>query len=126
MIKNEIEQLLSKYKHGNNSHEQRKQQNEWTTKNRSKLVTKIRFKKFKKTCCSSKLIYLSHVEIYKKQYKNNKLKLTASTWNNEFKFPDGSYAVSDIQDYTENIIKKHETLTAIPPNYVYIHRISNR
>ena len=48
MIKNEIEQLLSKYKHGNVSHEQRKNQNEWTTKNCSKLVTKIRFKKFKK------------------------------------------------------------------------------
>ena len=27
-IKNEIEQLLLKYKHGNNSHEHRKQQNE--------------------------------------------------------------------------------------------------
>ena len=126
MTKNDIEQLLSKYKHGNDSHEQRKQQNEWTTKNRSQLVTKIRFKKFKKTCCSSKLIYILHEEIYKKQYKNNKPKLTASTWNNEFKFSDGSYAVSDIQDYTENAIKKHETLTAIPPNYVYIHRISNR
>ena len=30
-IKNEIEQLLSKYKHDNNIHEHRKQQNEWTT-----------------------------------------------------------------------------------------------
>ena len=30
-IKNKIEQLLSKYKHGNNIHEHRKQQNEKTT-----------------------------------------------------------------------------------------------
>ena len=30
-IKNEIEQLLLKYKHGNDIHEHRKQQNEWTT-----------------------------------------------------------------------------------------------
>ena len=30
-IKNEIEQLLSKNKHGNNIHEQGKQQNEWAT-----------------------------------------------------------------------------------------------
>ena len=30
-IKNEIEQLLSKYKHGNNIHEHRKQQKERTT-----------------------------------------------------------------------------------------------
>ena len=30
-IKNEIEQLLLKYKHGNNIHEHGKQQNKWTT-----------------------------------------------------------------------------------------------
>ena len=30
-IKNEIEQLLLKYKHGNNIHQQGKQKNEWTT-----------------------------------------------------------------------------------------------
>ena len=29
--KNKIEQLLLKYKHGNNIHEHRKQQNKWTT-----------------------------------------------------------------------------------------------
>ena len=31
IIKNKIEQLLLKYKHGNNIHEHGKQQNEWTT-----------------------------------------------------------------------------------------------
>ena len=31
IIKNEIEQLLLKYKHGNNIHEHGKQQNEWAT-----------------------------------------------------------------------------------------------
>ena len=40
--------------------------------------------------------------------------------------PDGSYSVSDIQSYIEFIIKKHETLTAIPPIHVYINRTSNR
>ena len=39
---------------------------------------------------------------------------------------DGSYSVSDIQDYIEDIIKKHETLTTIPPIHVYINRINNR
>ena len=34
--------------------------------------------------------------------------------------------MSDIQDYIEYIIKKHETLTAIPPIHVYINRINNR
>ena len=34
--------------------------------------------------------------------------------------------MSDIQDYIEYIIKKHETLTLIPPVHVYINRINNR
>ena len=34
--------------------------------------------------------------------------------------------MSDIQDYIEYIIKKHEKLTSISPTYVYINRINNR
>ena len=41
-----------------------------------------------------------------KQYKNNKLKIIAATWNCKFELPDGSYSVSDIQDYIKYIIKK--------------------
>ena len=41
----------------------------------------------------------------KKQCKNNKLKMIAPTWNDDFKFPDCFYSVSDIQDYIEFIIK---------------------
>ena len=62
----------------------------------------------------------------KKQYKNNKLKLSASIWNGEFELPDRSYSVSDIQDYIEYIIIKHEILATIPPIHVYISRINNR
>ena len=64
--------------------------------------------------------------MWKKQYKNNKLKIMAPTWNDEFEFGDGSYSVSDIQDYIECSIKKHETLTTISPIYVYINRTNNR
>ena len=39
-------------------------------------------------------------------YNNNKFKISASTWNEEFELPDGSYSVSDIQDYFEYIMKK--------------------
>ena len=48
-------------------------------------------------------------EKYKKSYKNN------STWNEKFELPDGSYSVSDIQDYFEYIIRKHYTLTDNQP-----------
>ena len=42
-----------------------------------------------------------------KQYKNNKLRIIAPTWNDELELSDSSYAVLVIQDYFELIIKKH-------------------
>ena len=30
---------------------------------------------------------------------NNKFKISAPIWNEEFELPDGSYSISDIQDY---------------------------
>ena len=81
---------------------------------------------------SNKHVALQNVSIYdtwkniRKQYKNNKLKIIAPTWNDDFELPDGFYSVSGIQDYIEFIIKKHETLPTIPPIHVYINRINNR
>ena len=49
-----------------------------------------------------------------------------STWNYTFDLPDGSYSISDIQDYFEFIIKKHETLTENLPNQIYPDEIKNR
>ena len=66
------------------------------------------------------------MENIRKQYKNNKLKIIAPTWNDEFQLPDGSYSVSHIQDYIEYIIKKRGTLTTVPPIHAYINRINNR
>ena len=40
--------------------------------------------------------------------------------------PDGSYSVSDIQDYFEYIIKKHETIADNPPVQIYVNKIKNR
>ena len=57
---------------------------------------------------------------------NNKLKIIASTWNDEFELPDVIYSESDIQDYIEYIIGNHESLTAIPLSHVNINRINNR
>ena len=66
---------------------------------------------------SDKYVVLSNLSIYyackniKKPYNNNKFKISAPTWNKEFELPDGSYSVSDIQDYFKYILKKHETVT---------------
>ena len=42
----------------------------------------------------------------REKVKYNKLNISATTWNEEFKLPDGSYSLSDIQDYFEYILKK--------------------
>ena len=39
---------------------------------------------------------------------------------------DGSYSVSDIQDYFEYIITKHETIANIPPVQIYVNKIKDR
>ena len=59
-------------------------------------------------------------------YNNNKFKISAPTWNDAFDLPDGSYSISDIQDYFEFIIKKHENLTENPPIQIYPHKMKNR
>ena len=38
---------------------------------------------------------------------NNKFKISAPTWNDEIELPDGSYSVSDIQDHSEYVLRKH-------------------
>ena len=41
----------------------------------------------------------------RQQYKSNKLKIIAPTWNDEFEMADGSHSVSNIQVHIEYIIK---------------------
>ena len=60
------------------------------------------------------------------EYNNNKFKFSAPTWNDTFDLPDGSYSISDIQDFFEFIIKKHETSTKNPPLQIYPNKIKNR
>ena len=59
-------------------------------------------------------------------YKNNKFKISAPTWNEEFELPDESYSVSDIQDHFEYIFKKHDRVTDHPSIRIYVNRIENR
>ena len=77
-------------------------------------------------------IALSNLSIYytwkntKSSYNNNKFKRSASTWNDEFELPDGSYSVSDIQDYFEYILKKHGEDIDEPSVQIYVNKIENR
>ena len=80
----------------------------------------------------NKNMALANLSIYctwkniKSEYNNNKFKISAPTWNDEFNLPDGSYSVSDIQDYFKNIIKKPETIADNPPVQIDLNKIKSR
>ena len=73
----------------------------------------------------NKNMALANLKNIKSEYDNNKFKISAPTYNDEFNLPDGSYSVSHIQDYFEYIIKKHETI-ADNPVQIYVNKIKNR
>ena len=62
----------------------------------------------------------------KSTYNNNKFKISAPTWNETFDLPDRSYNISEIQDYIEYTIKKHETIDENTPILIYANTINNR
>ena len=79
-----------------------------------------------------KIIALSNLSIYytwkniKNSYNNNKFKISAPAWNDKFELPDGSYFLSDIQDYFEYILKKHGENTDKPSVQIYVNKIEIR
>ena len=73
------------------------------------------------TTQNNKNIELVNLSIYytwkniKFTYNNNKFKISTPYWNDEFGLPDGSYSISDIQDYFEFIIKNTKLWLKILP-----------
>ena len=91
-----------------------------------KFTSKINLRLDEKVIVSSNLgIYYTWRNI-KSSYNNNKFKMSAHTWNDEFEQPDGSYSVSDIQDYFKYIFKKHGENTNKPLVQIYVNKIENR
>ena len=66
------------------------------------------------------------MEKHKSSYNNNKFKISTPAWNDKFELPDGSYSVSDIQNYFEYILEKHEENIDNPPVWIYVNKIENR
>ena len=92
----------------------------------SKLTDKLDLRRGQKTVALSNLsIYYTWKNI-KSSYNNNKFKISAATWNEEFQLLDGSYSMLDIQDYFEYILKKHSESVDNPPIRIYVNRIENR
>ena len=80
----------------------------------------------------NKNMALANLSIYhtlknvKSTYNNNKFKMSAPTWNETFDLLDGWYNISEIQDYIEYIIKKHETIGENAPILIFANTINNR
>ena len=66
------------------------------------------------------------MEKHKSSYNNNKFKISTPAWNDKFELPDGSYSVSDIQNYFEYILEKHEENIDNPSVWIYGNKIENR
>ena len=79
---------------------------------------------------SNKHVAVQNLSVYytwkntRQQSKNNKHKIIAPAWKDEFELPDSSYSVSDNQDFIKDVIKRHETLPINHPIYIYINRIN--
>ena len=90
------------------------------------LVDKLDLKNPNKNMALANLsIYYTWKNV-KSTYNNNKFKILAPTWNETFDLPDGSYNISEIQDYSEYIIKKHETIGETVPILIFANTINNR
>ena len=79
-----------------------------------------------------KVIALSNLSIYytwkniKISFNNSKFKISAPTWDDKFELHDGSYSVSNIQDYFEYILEKHVEDIDEPSVQMYANEIENR
>ena len=91
-----------------------------------KLTNKLDLRRGQKTIALSNLsIYYTWKNV-KSSYNNNKFKISPPTWSEEFKLPDGSYSVQDIQDHFEYILKKHRESVDNPSIRIYVNKIENR
>ena len=79
----------------------------------------------------NKNMVLGNLSIYytwknvKSTYNNNRFRISPPAWNETFDLPDGSYNISEIQDYIKYIIKKHETNGETAPILIYANTINN-
>ena len=90
-----------------------------------KVTDRLVFKKVQKSVALSGLsIYYTWKNI-KSSYNDNEFNISPPTWRDEFELPDGSYSISDIQDYFEYILKKHNEKVDNPSIRIYLNKIEN-
>ena len=79
-----------------------------------------------------KSVVLSNLSIYytwkniKSSYNTNKFRISTPTWDDKFELPDGSYSISDIEDYVEYIFKKHNENVDNLSIRIFVNIIENK
>ena len=91
-----------------------------------KLTDKLDLRRDQKTVALSNLSIYYTWKNMKSSYNNNEFKISAPMWSEEFKLPDGSYSISDIQDYFKYTLKKHNENVDNPSIRMYVNKIENR
>ena len=91
-----------------------------------KLADKLDLRRDQKSVALSNLSIYCTWKNVKSSYNNNSFKIFAPTWSEEFKLPNGSYSISDIQDYFEYIFKKDSESIDNPSIKIYVNKIENR
>ena len=93
------------------------------------ITDKIDLRRNKKVALSDLSIHYTWYNI-KEQYNNNRFRLSGPTWSEDVTIPDGSYEISQIQNYfLDEVIKKHESNVKSneqSPVLIYTNRILNR
>ena len=91
-----------------------------------KLTDKVDLRRGQKSVALSNLSIYYTWKNMASSYNNNKFKISAPTWSDEFELPDGSYLISDIQDYFEYIFKKQSENVDNSSIRIYVNKIENR
>ena len=90
------------------------------------LSYKIDLKRSGKYVASSNFSIYYTLKNIENLHKNNKFKISASTWNDKFELPGESYSVSNIQDYFEYILKKHGEKNDNPYTHINVNKTENK
>lgn len=76
----------------------------------------------------NKNIALANLSIYytweniKSVDNSNEYKISAPPWSNTFSLHEGTYSISDIQNYFEYIIEKHKTIADNPTMQIHVKK----
>ena len=91
-----------------------------------KLINKLDLRRSQESVALSNLSIYFTWENIKSSYNDNKFKISALTWSDKFEISDGSYLISDIQDYFQYIFEKHNKNVDNPSIKIYVNKIENR